>query len=127
MAKRKAQERRHAILRELLETLLPAIPFGLGAGYATGNYAVSVATGLAISSTISVLYRLDQAFLRPRLKNLSRDWQLGLVSMGLVYADTFKADQSCIEKFGDDYKRYMQRVPRVNFVAGIIRLVRGRD
>ena len=78
MAKQKTQERRRAILRELLETLLPAIPFGLGASYATGNYAISVATGLAISSTISVLYKLDQAFLRPRLKNLSRDWQLGL-------------------------------------------------
>jgi sensor histidine kinase YesM len=78
MVKQKAQERRRVILRELLETLLPAIPFGLGAGYATGNYVISVATGLAISSTIGVLYKLDQAFLRPRLKNLSRDWQLGL-------------------------------------------------
>jgi protein-S-isoprenylcysteine O-methyltransferase Ste14 len=48
---------------------------------------------------------------------------LGLASMGLVYADTFKADQYCIEKFGDAYRRYMRRVPRVNFVAGIIRLV----
>jgi len=78
MAKQKAQNRRRAILRELLETLLPAILFGLGAGYAIGNYAISVATGLAITSTIGVLYKLDQAFLRPRLKNLSRDWQLGL-------------------------------------------------
>lgn len=45
---------------------------------------------------------------------------LGLASMVLVYADTFKADQYCIEKFGDAYKGYMERVPRVNFVAGII-------
>ena len=52
---------------------------------------------------------------------------LGLVSMGLVYADTFKSDQYCIEKFSDAYKRYMERVPRVNFVAGIIRLVRSRS
>jgi sensor histidine kinase YesM len=78
MAKQKAQKRRHAILRELLETLLPAILFGLGAGYAIGNYAISVATGLAITSTIGVLYKLDQVFLRPRLKSLPRDWQLGL-------------------------------------------------
>ncbi len=78
MAKQTAQERRRAILGELLETLLPAILFGLGAGYAIGNYAISVATGLAISGTIGVLYKLDQTFLRPRLKNLSRDWQLGL-------------------------------------------------
>ena len=49
---------------------------------------------------------------------------LGLVSMVLAYADTLKADQRCIEKFGDAYRRYMERVPRVNFVAGIIRLAR---
>ena len=49
---------------------------------------------------------------------------LGLASMVLVYADTFKADQSCIGKFGDAYKHYMQRVPRMNFLAGVIRLLR---
>jgi protein-S-isoprenylcysteine O-methyltransferase Ste14 len=48
---------------------------------------------------------------------------LGLLSMVLVYADTFKTDQACIEKFGDAYREYIQRVPRVNFVAGIVRLV----
>ena len=78
MAKQKAQKRGRAIFRELLETLLPAILFGVGTGYAIGNYAISVATGLAISGTIGVLCKLDQAFLRPRLKNLSRDWQLAL-------------------------------------------------
>jgi len=51
---------------------------------------------------------------------------LGLMSLVLVYADAFKADQYCIEKFGDAYRQYMERVPRVNFVAGIIRLVRRR-
>jgi protein-S-isoprenylcysteine O-methyltransferase Ste14 len=48
---------------------------------------------------------------------------LGLVSISLVYADTFKTDQSCIEKFGEEYRQYIQRVPRVNFIFGIIRLV----
>jgi protein-S-isoprenylcysteine O-methyltransferase Ste14 len=48
---------------------------------------------------------------------------LGLVSMGLAYGDTFKADQYCIVKFGNAYRRYMVRVPRVNFVAGIIRQI----
>jgi protein-S-isoprenylcysteine O-methyltransferase Ste14 len=47
---------------------------------------------------------------------------LGLTSMALAYADTFKADQYCIEKFGDAYRQYMQRVPRVNFVLGLVRL-----
>jgi protein-S-isoprenylcysteine O-methyltransferase Ste14 len=49
---------------------------------------------------------------------------LGLFSMSLVYADIFKSDQYCIGKFGDAYERYMKKVPRVNFVVGIIRLVR---
>jgi protein-S-isoprenylcysteine O-methyltransferase Ste14 len=50
----------------------------------------------------------------------------GLLSMGVVYADTLKADQACIGKFGDDYRRYMQKVPSVNFVVGIIRHLRER-
>ena len=49
---------------------------------------------------------------------------LCLVSMVLVYVDTFKTDQYCIEKFGDAYKRYQDKVPMVNFVAGIVRLIR---
>ena len=36
-------------------------------------------------------------------------------------------DQRNIERFGDDYKRYMQKVPRMNLLIGIIRLVRRRD
>jgi protein-S-isoprenylcysteine O-methyltransferase Ste14 len=51
---------------------------------------------------------------------------LGLPSLILAYADTFKADQYCIEKFGDAYRRYMERVPRVDFVAGIVQLILGR-
>ena len=49
---------------------------------------------------------------------------LGLVSMVLVYADTFKLDQTCIEKFGSAYQRYVEKVPRVNFVAGVYRLLK---
>jgi protein-S-isoprenylcysteine O-methyltransferase Ste14 len=47
---------------------------------------------------------------------------LGLVSMALAYVDTFKADQACIAKFGEPYRQYAHRVPRVNFVLGIVRL-----
>jgi protein-S-isoprenylcysteine O-methyltransferase Ste14 len=46
---------------------------------------------------------------------------LGLASMVLAYVDTFKADQGCIDKFGDPYRQYMQRVPRVNFLLGLAR------
>jgi protein-S-isoprenylcysteine O-methyltransferase Ste14 len=48
---------------------------------------------------------------------------LAAVGMALIYLDTFRADAACIEKFGEEYARYMQRVPRVNFVAGLLRLL----
>jgi protein-S-isoprenylcysteine O-methyltransferase Ste14 len=32
-------------------------------------------------------------------------------------------DQRNIERFGEDYKLYMQKVPRANFLLGIIRLL----
>jgi protein-S-isoprenylcysteine O-methyltransferase Ste14 len=51
---------------------------------------------------------------------------LGIASIVLVYLDALKADQYAIEKFGDDYKRYMERVPRINFLAGIMRLLQRR-
>jgi protein-S-isoprenylcysteine O-methyltransferase Ste14 len=45
---------------------------------------------------------------------------LGIV---LIYVDTFNSDAACIEKFGEEYVHYMQRVPRVNFLAGLLRLL----
>ena len=46
---------------------------------------------------------------------------LAAVGMILIYVDTFNADKACIEKFGESYLRYMHRVPRVNFVSGLLR------
>ena len=35
-------------------------------------------------------------------------------------------DQQNIEKFGDDYKRYKEKVPGMNFVIGVIRMLQRR-
>jgi signal transduction histidine kinase len=79
MTEQKVNEHKHAIRGMLMEMFLPAIGFGLGVGFATRNYPASLITGLAISGTIYVLYRLDQAFLHPHLERLSLDWvHLGL-------------------------------------------------
>jgi protein-S-isoprenylcysteine O-methyltransferase Ste14 len=51
---------------------------------------------------------------------------LGVIGMVLLYIDAFRADEACIAKFGQAYVNYMQRVPRVNFLAGIVRLLRRR-
>jgi len=46
---------------------------------------------------------------------------LGIPIIPLTYIDLIRADKAAIEKFGDDYKAYMKKVPRVNFLLGIIR------
>jgi len=51
---------------------------------------------------------------------------LGILIIPLTYIDLLRADKRLIEKFGDDYKQYMQKVPRANFLLGIIRLLRDR-
>jgi len=51
---------------------------------------------------------------------------LGIPIIPLTYIDLIRADKDSIEKFGDDYKAYMKKVPRANFLLGIIRLLQRR-
>jgi protein-S-isoprenylcysteine O-methyltransferase Ste14 len=51
---------------------------------------------------------------------------LGIISAVLIYADIQAADLEGIEKFGDEYRQYMQRVPQVNFILGGMRLLQRR-
>lgn len=51
---------------------------------------------------------------------------LGAVCIPLVYADALKTDHYCIQKFGQEYRRYMEVVPRVNLPLGLVRLLRRR-
>jgi len=48
---------------------------------------------------------------------------LGIPIVPLTYVDLIRADNNAIEKLGDDYKAYMKRVPRANFLLGIIRRI----
>ena len=51
---------------------------------------------------------------------------MGIVGTYLIYIGTKTEDNILIEKFGDEYRQYMERVPAMNFIKGIIRLVRRR-
>jgi protein-S-isoprenylcysteine O-methyltransferase Ste14 len=51
---------------------------------------------------------------------------LGAISMALIYLDIQVADQDGLKKFGDEYRRYMQRVPQVNFMHGILRQIKAK-
>ena len=57
---------------------------------------------------------------------LSQHWLnllLGAVAMSFIYTDMRREEKNNIEKFGNDYIRYMGQVPRMNFVLGFIRLM----
>jgi protein-S-isoprenylcysteine O-methyltransferase Ste14 len=51
---------------------------------------------------------------------------LGIPIIPFTYVDLLKADEDAIQKFGDDYEAYMKKVPRANFLLGIIRRCKGR-
>ena len=46
---------------------------------------------------------------------------LGVPPFVLTLFDARLADRATLEKFGEDYKRYMEEVPRLNFLLGIAR------
>lgn len=48
----------------------------------------------------------------------------GVIAFSTFYFDTLRADPPMIEKFGDEYKEYMERVPRVNLISGAARRLR---
>lgn len=49
-----------------------------------------------------------------------------IIGSTLFYRDVLREEQMSIQKFGDDYKRYMEKVPRMNFIAGVFRLAQRR-
>ena len=46
---------------------------------------------------------------------------LGIPGILLTWLGTRREDKLLIEKFGDDYVRYMDKVPAINIVTGILR------
>jgi len=47
----------------------------------------------------------------------------GVMGSALFYKDVLREEQMSIVKFGDEYKRYMQKVPRMNPLLGVMRLL----
>jgi protein-S-isoprenylcysteine O-methyltransferase Ste14 len=57
---------------------------------------------------------------------ISQHWLvavLGLIVIVVTYFNTFDEEALNLAKFGEEYRQYMQRVPRLNFLLGIYRLL----
>ena len=51
---------------------------------------------------------------------------IGIPGIASLYLISRQEEQRNIGRFGNDYKHYMQKVPRMNLLVGIIRQVRRR-
>lgn len=47
-----------------------------------------------------------------------------VVGIICCYLLILSGDQRNLEKFGEEYKQYLERVPRINFIGGIVKLMR---
>ena len=48
---------------------------------------------------------------------------LGALAIALFYGQAVREERYCIQRFGQEYEDYVQRVPRLNFILGIIRVL----
>jgi len=61
---------------------------------------------------------------------ISQHWLAAIIGVPVsvwLYMETAKEEKGLMTKFGDDYKRYMQKVPRMNLLLGIARRLRRRN
>lgn len=57
---------------------------------------------------------------------ISQHWLVLILAIPFItifYIATLDEDKSCLKKFGFSYKEYMKKVPRINFILGLIRLI----
>jgi protein-S-isoprenylcysteine O-methyltransferase Ste14 len=51
---------------------------------------------------------------------------LGVIAGAITYLGTFEEETANLEKFGDEYRTYQNKVPRLNFILGLLRAMRGK-
>ncbi|MCK4221951.1 MAG: isoprenylcysteine carboxylmethyltransferase family protein [Dehalococcoidia bacterium] len=52
---------------------------------------------------------------------------LGAIAIVTYYISAFEDEKSTTARFGEDYERYRESVPRFNFILGLVRVLRRRS
>ncbi len=58
------------------------------------------------------------------LNQLWYSFVISIIITPIIYYDMIREERSNIEKFGKDYEEYMERIPRINFLWGINKLIK---
>jgi hypothetical protein len=76
MAEKRSTDKRNEIVRVLTHTVItPLVGSAVAVAYATGRLDLSaLGTGLAITGTLALLWKLDRTWIYPRLKRIPQDW-----------------------------------------------------
>ncbi|MFX1328139.1 MAG: methyltransferase family protein [Promethearchaeota archaeon] len=77
-----------------------------------------------IYSIIRHPYWFSWIILSISLTLMSQHWimfLLGIPAWIVIYLETFMLDKGLIMKFGDDYIKYREKVPRINLILGLIK------
>jgi protein-S-isoprenylcysteine O-methyltransferase Ste14 len=98
-----------------------------GAQEGEGWLRTSVVVDSGVYAVVRHPMYLSFMLLIVALMLISQHWLsviFGLPIVVFLYLGMRVEEQSNIKKFGDDYTRYMDRVPRMNFLVGLVRLLR---
>lgn len=58
---------------------------------------------------------------------MSQHWLMVMLAIpicSIIYGETYLLDKQLIEKFGDEYKKYKENVPRMNLILGLIKSIK---
>ena len=115
----------------LLITLAMATLRRKGNLEAEGDFtATTVVVKLGVYSIVRHPLYLGWLLMYPAAMLASQHWLIVILGvLGLVSIDQIArmADEQLVEKFGLDYETYMQQVPRLNILLGIVRKLKRRE
>ena len=111
---------------------LPRIAFkkygGIEKGKSHINTTMLVDKG--IYAIIRHPYWLCWIMLSISLTLLSQHWimiLLALMVCPIIYFETFYLDKGLLKKFGEEYREYAKRVPRMNLIIGLIKFLKAKS